>query len=415
MLECRLWSASAIGLLVGFLRPLLQKRPCRTCCNRRRARPEGRADNRISVAAAAASRAGELHDLAVFAPRTGRSLWGTAPNCSRTSRAGRCGGNRRVDREGRDTPRRKSRLPPIRMAQWIAKSGGHPSPNRHPLAGQNRQRRSRAPTLSTGPPIGHLLVSSAARSCAWGGISMRQSIARFGSVAVLALGIALVGLGMANAESIMKECGSEWQAAKAAGTTNGQTWQEFLKSCRVQRQGGAQAPAAAPAAQAAPAPAAPAPTAAAGKTARECNAEYSANKAAIKASRQTKRDFVASCRAGNETMPQGAAAAPAPAPAPAPAQNTGSLFPWQQPASAPAPAPMAPASTATPTGAGQFAAEQQAKYRCPSDTVVWVNNNSGVYHFPGTHNYGHTKEGAYMCEADAKAAGDRAAKNEKHP
>jgi hypothetical protein len=47
--------------------------------------------------------------------------------------------------------------------------------------------------------------------------------------------------------------------------------------------------------------------------------------------------------------------------------------------------------------------------------VVWVNNNSGVYHLPGTHSYGHTKEGAYMCEADAKAAGDRAAKNEKHP
>ena len=43
----------------------------------------------------------------------------------------------------------------------------------------------------------------------------------------------------------MKECGSEWQAAKAAGTTNGQTWQEFLKSCRVQHQGGAQAPASA--------------------------------------------------------------------------------------------------------------------------------------------------------------------------
>ena len=26
--------------------------------------------------------------------------------------------------------------------------------------------------------------------------------------------------------------------------------------------------------------------------------------------------------------------------------------------------------------------------------------------------YGNTKQGAYMCEADAKAAGDRAAKNE---
>jgi len=29
--------------------------------------------------------------------------------------------------------------------------------------------------------------------------------------------------------------------------------------------------------------------------------------------------------------------------------------------------------------------------------------------------YGTTKEGAYMCEADAKAAGNRAAKDERHP
>ncbi len=63
------------------------------------------------------------------------------------------------------------------------------------------------------------------------------------------------------------------------------------------------------------------------------------------------------------------------------------------------------------TGAGEFASDQQARAHCPSDMVVWVNTRSGVYHFAGTHNYGHTKEGAYMCEADAKAAGDRAAMN----
>jgi len=44
-----------------------------------------------------------------------------------------------------------------------------------------------------------------------------------------------------------------------------------------------------------------------------------------------------------------------------------------------------------------------------------VNTKSGVYHFAGRLDYGNTKQGAYMCEADAKAAGDRAAKNEKHP
>ena len=237
---------------------------------------------------------------------------------------------------------------------------------------------------------------------------MLKSFAGVGAAALIALGVALGG-SAANAESVMKQCGDQWQAAKAAGTTNGETWPQFLSQCRAHLKTGAAAPA-----PAAPAPAAPAPApvqmpAATMKTASQCDGEYAANKAAIKASGQTKRAFVAACRAGTETIPQGAAAAPAPAPAPAPAQNTGSLFPWQQPA---APAPTA---TAAPTGAGQFASEQQAKYRCPSDTVVWVNTNSGVYHFSGTHNYGHTKQGAYMCEADAKAAGDRAAKNEKHP
>ena len=210
----------------------------------------------------------------------------------------------------------------------------------------------------------------------------------------------------------MKECGAEWQAAKAAGTTSGQTWQQFLKSCRTQHQGEAQAPAA-PAAQAVPAPAAPAPAAAAGKTAKECNAEYA--KQSGNQSRGGRGRLTSLPRAARQTRPSRKGPPPRRRRRGPPAQNSGTLFPWQQPASAPAPAPMAPATTATPTGAGQFASDQQAKYRCPSDTVVWVNNNSGVYHFPGTHNYGHTKKGAYMCEADAKAAGDRAAKNEKHP
>ena len=150
-------------------------------------------------------------------------------------------------------------------------------------------------------------------------------------------------------------------------------------------------------------------------TARQGDAEYAANKAAIRASGQTKGAFVASCRAGNATIPQGTAAAPASAPPPA---STGSLFPTSQ--AAPAPAPASPAeppysSLPTPMGNREFASDQQARARCPTDTVVWVNTHSGVYHFAGTHNYGHTKEGAYMCEADAKAAGDRAALNEHRP
>jgi len=67
------------------------------------------------------------------------------------------------------------------------------------------------------------------------------------------------------------------------------------------------------------------------------------------------------------------------------------------------------------TGAGEFTSDQQARAHCPSDAVVWINTKSRIYHFAGTSNYGNTKHGAYMCEADAKAAGDRAAMNEHHP
>jgi len=68
-----------------------------------------------------------------------------------------------------------------------------------------------------------------------------------------------------------------------------------------------------------------------------------------------------------------------------------------------------------PTGSDQFAEESQAKAHCPSDTVVWVNLSSKIYHFHGTKDYGNTKRGAYVCEKDASSQGFRAAKNEKHP
>lgn len=72
---------------------------------------------------------------------------------------------------------------------------------------------------------------------------------------------------------------------------------------------------------------------------------------------------------------------------------------------------------ASPTGAmhpDQFATESDAKTHCGSQTVVWLNTRSRVYHFAGTRDYGRTKEGAYMCQSDADKGG-RAAKNEKPP
>jgi hypothetical protein len=211
----------------------------------------------------------------------------------------------------------------------------------------------------------------------------------------------------------VKECDAEYSANKDAIKASGQTKKDYVAACRA---GTAAAPPTAPtppaaAAAAAPAPAAPAPSAAApaaGKSAKDCNAEYSANKAAIKAGGQKKSDFVAACRAGTEVIPTAAAPAappPAAAPAPAPAAQAPAPAPM-----APAPAPMAPRPAAPMT-----ASEAQAQASCPSDTVVWLNTRSGIYHFKGRHDYGNTKQGTYICESAAKAAGDRAAENEKHP
>jgi hypothetical protein len=66
-------------------------------------------------------------------------------------------------------------------------------------------------------------------------------------------------------------------------------------------------------------------------------------------------------------------------------------------------------------GANQYESEAMARVHCPSDTVVWANTRSDIYHFRGTSSYGTTKAGAYMCEQAALAGGIRAAKNEKHP
>ncbi|HTO79414.1 MAG TPA: hypothetical protein VMJ31_06520 [Methylocystis sp.] len=76
------------------------------------------------------------------------------------------------------------------------------------------------------------------------------------AVASLALG-AVVFPAQAQV-SVQKECGAEYQAAKAAGSMNGQTWQQFLQACRARHAApAAAAPAPAPAAPAAPAATAP--------------------------------------------------------------------------------------------------------------------------------------------------------------
>jgi hypothetical protein len=153
-----------------------------------------------------------------------------------------------------------------------------------------------------------------------------------------ALGLATTG--PVQAQSIMKQCGDDWKAAKENNTTNGLTWPKFLKQCRDQNEG---------------------------------------------------------------------AAAPAAAPVAAPVSVPATIAPAPAPTYQPKPKPM---QAARPTGAGQFASEAEAKGRCGA-SVVWVNTKgkSHTYHYAGSRWYGTTKQGAYMCEADAGAAGYHASKS----
>lgn len=151
--------------------------------------------------------------------------------------------------------------------------------------------------------------------------------------------------------------------------------------------------------------AATAPSLAQQKTAKECTQEWRANKAANQAKGITEKAYVAQCRSG-------AAAAQ---PTTAPAAQQPAQPPARGTATAPQRQPRRATTAAAPAGENQFTSEAQAKSRCGSDTVVWVNEPTKVYHFSGSKRFGNTKQGAYMCERDAQAAGDRAAKNEKHP
>src|SRR6266536_3329075 len=246
---------------------------------------------------------------------------------------------------------------------------------------------------------------------------------RFVALICTAAMLGLASVPAAAQQKTAKQCNDEWAANKATIQASGKTKKAFVAECRGQAPA-ATAPASKPAAAAAPKPArTAAPSAAANvKAAKQCNDEWTANKAAIQASKKTKKEFMAECR----TQPAGAsttttAPSPAPPPTPAPAKPSTSTAPSPPPAAAaPSQRPSAPTTrpsttAAAPTGAGQFSTEAQAKARCPGDTVVWVNLDSKVYHFAGTRNYGTTKRGAYMCEREATAAGSRAAKNEKRP
>jgi len=60
--------------------------------------------------------------------------------------------------------------------------------------------------------------------------------------------------------------------------------------------------------------------------------------------------------------------------------------------------------TATPDPK-RFSTEALATAACPTDTVVWANTRSKIFHLQGTSTFGKGKNGAFMCQTDAKAEG----------
>ena len=221
----------------------------------------------------------------------------------------------------------------------------------------------------------------------------------------VAIGTALLGLATLPApvlaqQKTVKACQEEWRANKAENQAKGITEKAYVAQCRA--GGSAAQPASTPGAKPAPTPSAA--TSAAQKTVKACREEWRANKAAYQAAKVTEKAYVDKCRAG-ETV-----ALPAPPTAPPSSAPSAAA-----PSSAPAVKPSVTVATPTPTGAGQFQTEPQAKAHCAADIVVWVNRSSKVYHFAGYKNYGTTKNGAYMCEREATTQGFRASKTEKRP
>src|ERR1700736_326484 len=130
------------------------------------------------------------------------------------------------------------------------------------------------------------------------------------------------------AQDVRHLCSEKYQAAKAAGTLNGETWPQFYSRCT------ADAKANPPAAAAAPAAASPL------DVRRICSEKYRAAKAAGSLNGEAWPQFYSNCVAETKANPPAATAAQPPAPAPA--------APVVAAPPPPAPAPVVEAPSAPP-------------------------------------------------------------------
>lgn len=163
---------------------------------------------------------------------------------------------------------------------------------------------------------------------------VRRSFSLVGVPAASVL-LGLVTFGQTAAQDVRHLCSEKYQAAKAAGTLNGDTWPQFYSKCTAEAKGNAaaQEPAAAP----------PPPD-----TRHICSEKYQAAKAGGTLNGETWPQFYSRCTAETKANPPAAVAAPAPAPAaPAPIVASPPVEPPAPPVAA-APAAEAPPPVAAP-------------------------------------------------------------------
>jgi len=142
------------------------------------------------------------------------------------------------------------------------------------------------------------------------------------------------------AQDVRHLCSEKYQAAKAAGTLNGDTWPQFYSKCTAD-------------AKANPSAAEAAPAAAAPDVRHICSEKYQAAKAAGTLNGEAWPQFYSKCAAETKANPPAAAVAQPPAPAPVvaapPPPAPAPVVAAPPPVAAPAPPPVVAAPAVTPS------------------------------------------------------------------
>ena len=260
---------------------------------------------------------------------------------------------------------------------------------------------------------------------------MRNSFVSWLTAAVIAFGFCVSGVNAANAESVMRTCATEWKQAQAAWNDRRSELASVLGAVPYAPGFARRAVLADGSSRAGPSVRLPIPMVAAVGADFHRGLKCRRSRGRPKRHEAMRKPMERRQGRGNDRRPdagrsfcRNAARAKAPPLRPRavslprrPLPQRPLLPPSQALCSRggnsrrPRPRPHRTSARPRPCRRANTQRSSAARARCPSDTVVWVNTPTRIYHYSGTRYYGHTLKGAYMCEADARAAGYRAARN----